>query len=99
MYNNFLALCKQNCLNGGICRSPGKCACPNGYTGPSCERDLDECFSNSHGCTNASICVNMIGWYYCQCKQGYENPYVDNKLGTKCLGWYTFYQVKIPFYT
>ncbi|XP_018562983.1 protein kinase C-binding protein NELL1-like isoform X3 [Anoplophora glabripennis] len=78
-------ICKQNCLNGGICRSPGKCACPNGYTGPSCERDLDECSTNSHRCANASICVNMIGWYYCQCKQGYENPYIDNKLGTKCI--------------
>ncbi|KAJ8986084.1 hypothetical protein NQ317_003379 [Molorchus minor] len=72
--NVNVTVCKQSCLNGGICRSPGKCACPNGYTGPSCERDLDECATNSHRCTNASACVNMMGWYYCQCKEGYENP-------------------------
>ncbi|KAJ8947183.1 hypothetical protein NQ318_015529 [Aromia moschata] len=78
-------ICEERCQNGGVCRRPNKCACPNGYTGPSCEKDLDECATNSHRCTNTSVCVNMIGWYYCQCKDGYQNPYGDNKLGTKCL--------------
>ncbi|CAH1159443.1 unnamed protein product [Phaedon cochleariae] len=78
-------VCNQKCLNGGACSSPGRCACANGYTGNSCELDLDECATNSHRCTNSSECVNMIGWYYCQCKEGFNNSYIDNNLGTKCL--------------
>ncbi|XP_015834978.1 protein kinase C-binding protein NELL1 isoform X2 [Tribolium castaneum] len=81
---NCQPVCNQSCLNGGICRSPGKCACPNGYTGSSCERDLDECATNAHRCTEASVCVNMIGWYYCKCKEGYQSPVSDNNLGTLC---------------
>ncbi|XP_031339146.1 protein kinase C-binding protein NELL1-like isoform X5 [Photinus pyralis] len=77
-------ICNQSCLNGGVCKSPGKCACPNGYTGASCERDLDECATNSHRCTDASVCVNMIGWYYCECRAGYHSPVIDNNLGTLC---------------
>ncbi|KAF5270123.1 hypothetical protein FQA39_LY08535 [Lamprigera yunnana] len=77
-------VCNQSCLNGGLCKSPGKCACPNGYTGPNCERDLDECATNSHRCTDASVCVNMIGWYYCECKAGYHSSVIDNNLGTLC---------------
>lgn len=69
-----------------MCKSPAKCSCPNGYTGPSCERDLDECATNSHRCTDASVCVNMIGWYYCECKPGYRSPVIDNNLGTLCQG-------------
>lgn len=79
-------MCNKNCLNGGVCKSPGKCSCPNGYTGSNCERDLDECATNAHRCTDASVCVNMIGWYYCKCKDGYQSPVSDNKLGTLCQG-------------
>ncbi|XP_056639963.1 protein kinase C-binding protein NELL2-like isoform X2 [Diorhabda sublineata] len=77
-------VCRQKCLNGGICSSPGKCTCPNGYTGHSCELDLDECATDTHRCTNTSVCVNMIGWYYCECKVGYQNPSKDNNLGIIC---------------
>ncbi|CAG9836101.1 unnamed protein product [Diabrotica balteata] len=77
-------ICRQKCLNGGICSSPGKCTCPNGYTGHSCELDLDECATDTHRCTNTSMCVNMIGWYYCECKNGYQNPSKDNNLGIIC---------------
>ncbi|KAG5897029.1 hypothetical protein JTB14_021751 [Gonioctena quinquepunctata] len=77
-------VCNQKCLNGGICRKPGKCACPNGYIGPSCELDWTMA-TNSHRCTNNSVCVNMIGWYYCECKEGYENYNTDNKLGSVCI--------------
>lgn len=87
---SFLAICKQSCMNGGICRKPGICACANGYTGPSCERDLDECTTNTHRCTSSSKCMNMIGWYYCTCRDGFKGPGSDNNLGTLCSGKKTF---------
>lgn len=84
----FLAICDPDCLNGGICTKPGQCSCPGGYTGVSCEKDLDECATNAHRCTNSSICVNEVGWYYCQCKPGYHGPIFDTNLGTSCVGTY-----------
>jgi len=56
-------ICDPSCLNGGECVAPNKCLCRGGYEGSSCEKDLDECKTNQHGCTNTSVCVNMPGWY------------------------------------
>ncbi|KAL1505440.1 hypothetical protein ABEB36_005009 [Hypothenemus hampei] len=79
-------ICEPRCLNGGMCVKPGQCSCPGGYTGSLCERDLDECETQTHRCTNTtSICVNMIGWYYCKCKAGYEGPLTGTNLGTSCV--------------
>lgn len=66
------AVCKQQCLNGGVCTSPDVCTCRMGYIGASCERDLDECATGLHTCKSSAYCVNMPGWYYCKCKPGYE---------------------------
>lgn len=64
-FNNnsyVVAVCDQTCVNGGECLSPGSCRCRVGYVGASCEKDLNECQTNYHGCKNTSICVNMPGW-------------------------------------
>lgn len=31
------AFCKDGCRNGGACIAANVCACPQGFTGPSCE--------------------------------------------------------------
>lgn len=68
------AVCRQQCLNGGMCTRPNVCACPNAFEGPTCELDVDECATGAHGCLGpSSRCVNMAGWYYCACSPGYQN--------------------------
>lgn len=33
----FVAICTENCLNGGRCIGPDRCACVYGYAGKRCE--------------------------------------------------------------
>lgn len=33
----IVAFCKDGCRNGGACIAANVCACPQGFTGPSCE--------------------------------------------------------------
>lgn len=78
-YLVFLAVCNQTCLHGGKCVAPGTCSCRMGFTGKSCEKDVDECATGLHSCKLTSDCINMPGWYYCKCKPGYETH------GTECI--------------
>ena len=32
------AVCRQPCLNGGVCYEPDKCSCNYGWHGKSCEK-------------------------------------------------------------
>ena len=32
------AICQEQCLNGGRCVGPNKCACPYGFTGNLCQQ-------------------------------------------------------------
>ncbi|XP_076370137.1 protein kinase C-binding protein NELL1-like isoform X1 [Tachypleus tridentatus] len=77
-------VCNETCLNGGQCVAPGICSCRHGYTGPSCELDIDECNLRIHECHPDSECINMPGWYYCLCRPGYENKLTDNYRGVVC---------------
>ncbi|KAI1301911.1 Protein kinase C-binding protein NELL1 [Halotydeus destructor] len=64
-------VCSSGCLNGGKCISPDTCSCRRGYTGAHCEQDIDECLSGENRCQENAKCINMHGWYYCQCKDGF----------------------------
>ncbi|XP_018592356.1 epidermal growth factor-like protein 7 [Scleropages formosus] len=63
------AVCAQACANGGTCMRPNHCACPMGWTGTHCQRDVDEC-SSSHACSQ--LCLNTAGSYQCGCEEGYQ---------------------------
>jgi len=56
----------EPCENGGQCESLGPlgiyCQCREGYTGHSCEYDIDECVL-SNVCLNGGTCVNTNGSY------------------------------------
>ncbi|NXE42109.1 EGFL7 protein, partial [Ptilorrhoa leucosticta] len=64
------ALCWEPCQNGGSCAFPGRCSCPPGWTGPACQTDVDECASQSHGCSQ--LCINTAGSFHCACRDGFS---------------------------
>lgn len=64
------AICRPPCQHGGRCLLPYKCTCPSGWTGRSCQADVDECAGGRHGCDQD--CLNVAGSYHCTCQPGYE---------------------------
>ncbi|KAG7487982.1 hypothetical protein MATL_G00029330 [Megalops atlanticus] len=65
--------CHTNpCLHGGSCLPEGKgysCYCPPGYSGESCEIDIDDCQSNP--CLNGGTCIDEIDSFICLCLPSY----------------------------
>ncbi|XP_017464514.1 PREDICTED: cubilin homolog [Rhagoletis zephyria] len=65
------------CKNSGTCYDGYKdfhCECPNGWTGKTCEEDIDECYilaGTDLGCQNNGDCVNTPGSYSCSCRNGF----------------------------
>uniref|UniRef100_A0A452SNF0 Neurogenic locus notch homolog protein 1 n=1 Tax=Ursus americanus TaxID=9643 RepID=A0A452SNF0_URSAM len=70
-----------------------ECQCLQGYTGPRCEIDVNECISNP--CQNDATCLDQIGEFQCICMPGFTGHLcqydVDEcastpcKNGAKCL--------------
>ena len=50
------------------------CQCSAGYTGSTCDVEIDECASAI--CPNDSVCVDGVNAFQCVCSNGAE--YVDN---------------------
>ncbi|XP_053955149.1 cubilin homolog [Anastrepha ludens] len=65
------------CKNSGICHDGYKdfhCECVNGWTGKTCEEDVDECYiltGTDLGCQNNGDCINTLGSYSCSCRNGF----------------------------
>ncbi|XP_016008570.2 epidermal growth factor-like protein 7 isoform X2 [Rousettus aegyptiacus] len=72
-------VCQPPCQNGGSCVQPGRCLCPAGWQGHTCQTDVDECSVGGGGCPQH--CVNTAGSYRCQCRAGHS-PCAD---GALCL--------------
>ena len=78
-----------DCANKCECREEGSltcdkfraCVCKSGYTGNSCEADIDECEQNPNICGDKQQCVNNAGSYHCKCRQGFvlkDNTCIGN---------------------
>ncbi|XP_068950342.1 protein kinase C-binding protein NELL2 [Petaurus breviceps papuanus] len=78
------AFCKNGCRNGGTCIASNVCACPPGFTGPSCEKDIDECSDGFVQCDNRANCINLPGWYHCECRDGYHDNGMFSPNGESC---------------
>nr|XP_057928916.1 neurocan core protein isoform X2 [Doryrhamphus excisus] len=66
--------CQTNpCLHGGSCLQEGdgySCYCPQGFSGESCEIDIDDCHSNP--CQNGGTCIDEINSFVCLCLPSYS---------------------------
>ncbi|XP_031714575.1 protein HEG, partial [Anarrhichthys ocellatus] len=67
--------CVSNpCMNGGMCVSYNghqfTCHCQQAWTGPTCNRDVDECEMDP--CPVGSRCVNTRGSFSCECPLGFD---------------------------
>ncbi|XP_060100930.1 protein kinase C-binding protein NELL2 isoform X4 [Heteronotia binoei] len=78
------AFCKDGCRNGGACIASNVCACPQGFTGPSCETDIDECSDGFIQCDSRATCINLPGWYHCECRDGYHDNGMFSPSGESC---------------
>uniref|UniRef100_A0A8D0CGK7 Neural EGFL like 2 n=1 Tax=Salvator merianae TaxID=96440 RepID=A0A8D0CGK7_SALMN len=78
------AFCKDGCRNGGACIASNLCACPQGFTGPSCENDIDECSDGFVQCDSRATCINLPGWYHCECRDGYHDNGMFSPSGESC---------------
>ncbi|KAJ7376516.1 DNA repair protein Rad9,Rhp9 [Desmophyllum pertusum] len=65
------AKCIPNYEHGGY-----SCNCHPGYTGKTCQTEIDECSSNP--CKNGATCKDHVNRYTCQCAAGFRG-YSCNK--------------------
>ncbi|XP_069626489.1 epidermal growth factor-like protein 6 [Haliaeetus albicilla] len=62
------AVCGHGCKYGE-CMGPNKCKCFPGFTGKTCNQDLNECGLKPRPCEHR--CMNTHGSYKCYCLNGY----------------------------
>uniref|UniRef100_A0A8B9GYW1 NEL-like protein 2 n=1 Tax=Astyanax mexicanus TaxID=7994 RepID=A0A8B9GYW1_ASTMX len=78
------AHCDGLCHNGGTCVAPDTCICQQGFTGRRCETDIDECSDGFVECDSRATCVNLPGWYHCECRDGYHDNGMFSANGESC---------------
>ncbi|KAI8732014.1 mucin-4, partial [Biomphalaria glabrata] len=67
--------CNCNSFHSTCDKTNGTCLCNKGWTGPTCDDDVDEC-TNTSSCNSLKNekCVNTPGSYSCSCQTGYYRP-------------------------
>ncbi|KAL6468052.1 hypothetical protein MHYP_G00237290 [Metynnis hypsauchen] len=81
-----------SCLHGGTCLPDGegfRCFCPQGYTGESCEIDVDDCLSNP--CENGGTCIDKVDSFICLCLPSYSGDMCEKDTEGCEHGWKKFH--------
>ncbi|CAL1540486.1 unnamed protein product, partial [Lymnaea stagnalis] len=70
--------CSQTCQcsGRGDCDAVKGCVCDQGWTGVSCDVDVDEC-DQPEACHEIQLCENMYGSYTCSCPAGWQTNTED----------------------
>ncbi|XP_036892534.1 epidermal growth factor-like protein 7 isoform X4 [Sturnira hondurensis] len=63
------AICQPPCQNGGSCVQPGRCHCPAGWRGDTCQTDVDGHSAGGGGCSHH--CASTPGGGWCQCPEAH----------------------------
>ncbi|KAK3513746.1 hypothetical protein QTP70_028727, partial [Hemibagrus guttatus] len=77
------AMDRCSCLHGGTCLPHDEgfqCFCPQGYTGESCEIDVDDCLSNP--CENGGTCIDKVDSFICLCLPSYSGDMCEKGVAT-----------------
>lgn len=48
--------------------------------------DIDECTEGFVQCESRATCVNLPGWYHCECRDGYHDNGMFTANGESCEG-------------
>ncbi|XP_059150292.1 uncharacterized protein LOC131937116 [Physella acuta] len=81
--------CSQNCNcvtpNTDYCNKVnGSCVCKQGWTGDTCQTDVDECRNKTFDCPEHSNCVNTNGSYGCDCIDGFKKTILNKAQCIEC---------------
>ncbi|KAM7396995.1 hypothetical protein PAMP_019994 [Pampus punctatissimus] len=49
------------------------------------QQDIDECADGFVECDSKSTCVNLPGWYHCECRDGYHDNGLFSANGESCV--------------
>lgn len=93
---NYGVNCSQVCECGaGVdrCDSVSGCVCLSGWTGNSCDVDIDECQENPNICGTKMVCVNKEGSYRCDCGKGLQR--VENSCEGNLLSYLFFSDIQL----
>jgi hypothetical protein len=56
------------------CDPVSGCVCKAGWKGEYCSEDIDECDNSSSPCMgDKESCINTVGSYKCECREGFHN--------------------------
>ncbi|KAL9905968.1 cubilin 2 isoform 1-T1 [Glossina fuscipes fuscipes] len=95
LLNNECTKNSTSCKNGGTCYGGYKdfyCECTEGWTGATCEQDIDECYTlagTELGCQNNAICINTPGSYTCSCAKEFTGVHCRAR-NVACQDGYSF---------